>query len=62
MNQPMKSWGKERVRKNIIKWALKQLVKLYHSEPSYEMLEQFGVEDMISDGKRKEITIIVRDR
>ena len=50
------------MKKLIIKWAIRQLVMLYHREPSYEILEQCGVEDMSLDSKTKEMTIIVIDR
>lgn len=50
------------MKKLIIKWAIKQLVNLYHREPSYGMLYEVGVEDMFLDAKKKEMTIIVMDR
>ena len=50
------------MKKIIIKWALRQLVNLYHREPSYENLYQCGVEDISVDNERKEMSIIVRYR
>ena len=40
------------MKKLIIKWALKQIVKIYHKkslEP-YGFWEQYGIEDILNDG------------
>ena len=50
------------MKKLIIKWAIQQLIDLYHREPSYEILEQVGIEDMSLDKKTSEMTIIVIDK
>ena len=50
------------MKKLIIKWAIQQLVDLYHREPSYEILGQCGIEDMSLNEKTSEIMIIVMDK
>jgi hypothetical protein len=42
------------MKKYIIRWALKQIAKLYNSNISYAKLGKYGIEDILLDNAEPE--------
>ena len=52
------------MKKYIIRWALNQINKIWHERPlaTYYFWEQYGVEDILNDGKVGGfLSIVIKD-
>lgn len=54
----MRQW----FRRRVIRWAVRQIVALYHTHPSYGALGRYGIEDFSYSSDFKEISVIIADR